>query len=176
MNTFPLEADTRTLIDKSLENLGWKLLGKEQNVFFERSRTDAERKKLGGKRADYVLYTEKSDKPLIIIEAKRKGENISRALEQGIEYAKTLEASLVYATDGLFCKSYHAKFDKIPLLNGEEIDEFIRENLALQYLANWDVNTISEKVRTSRKDLIKIFNEANNMLLDHQSINSKKLT
>lgn len=164
MNTFSLEADTRILIDKSLENLGWKLLGKEQNVFFERPRTDVERKKLGGKRADYVLYTEKSDKPLIIIEAKRKGENISKALEQGIDYAKTLEATLVYATDGLFCKSYHAKFDRTPLLNGEEIDEFIRENLALQYLTNWDVNTISEKVRTSRKDLIKIFNEANNML------------
>lgn len=32
-NTMPLEAETRILIDRSLENLGWKLNGKEQNVF-----------------------------------------------------------------------------------------------------------------------------------------------
>ena len=29
MNTAPLEAETRVLIDRSLENLGWKLKGKD---------------------------------------------------------------------------------------------------------------------------------------------------
>lgn len=56
-NTMPLEAETRILIDRSLENLGWKLNGKEQNVFYEQPRTEAEKKKLGGKRPDYVLYS-----------------------------------------------------------------------------------------------------------------------
>lgn len=64
-NTMPLEAETRILIDRSLENLGWKLNGKEQNVFYEQPRTEAEKKKLGGKRPDYVLYSKESDKPLI---------------------------------------------------------------------------------------------------------------
>ena len=32
INTMPLEAETRVLIDRSLENLGWKLNGKDQNV------------------------------------------------------------------------------------------------------------------------------------------------
>lgn len=58
-NTMPLEAETRILIDRSLENLGWKLNGKEQNVFYEQPRTEAEKKKLGGKRPDYVLYSKR---------------------------------------------------------------------------------------------------------------------
>lgn len=42
-NTMPLEAETRILIDRSLENLGWILNGKEQNVFYEQPRTEAEK-------------------------------------------------------------------------------------------------------------------------------------
>ena len=68
-STLPLEAETRVLIDRSLENLGWKLSGKDQNVYYEQPRTEAEKKKLGGKRPDYVLYSKESDKPLIVIEA-----------------------------------------------------------------------------------------------------------
>lgn len=163
--TKPLEEDTRILINKSLENLGWKFEGKEKNVFLEQPKTEEEHKNLGGKRPDYVLYSNDGKKePLIIIEAKKKGEKIDKALEQGIHYAKVLKAPIVFATDGLFCKSYHTKFDKTPILNGEEVDEFLREALALKYLNNWEVNTISPKVQYDRKELIKIFDEANNML------------
>lgn len=167
MNTMPLEADTRILIDKSLENLGWVFNGKQKNVFFEQPKTENERKKLGGKRPDYVLYAKDEhgdERPIIIIEAKRKGERVDAALEQGIRYAKQLDAPIVFATDGLFCKSYHTKFDRTPILNGEEVDEFLRETLAIKYLASWEVNTISPKVQYDRKELIKIFDEANNML------------
>lgn len=163
MNTMPLEADTRILIDTNLRNLGWNFTGKSRNVFFERPKTDTEKKKLGGKRPDYVLYS-KDGEPLIVIEAKKKGERIDAALEQGIYYAKVLEAPLVFATDGVFCKSFHTKANRTPMLNGEEIDEFIREALALRYLNTWEVNTISPKVQYDRKELIKIFDEANNML------------
>ena len=37
----PLEADTRNLIDTALTNLGWKLNGKDKNVFFEQPKTEA---------------------------------------------------------------------------------------------------------------------------------------
>ena len=165
MVNFPLEADTRILIDKSLENLGWIFSGKEKNVFFEQPRTEVESRKLGGKRPDYVLYSKENDQqPLIVIEAKRKGERIDTALEQGIYYARNLNAPIVFATDGLFCKSYHTRFDRTPILNGEEVDEFLREALALKYLASWEVNTVSPKVQYDRKELIKIFDDANNML------------
>ena len=163
-NTMPLEAETRVLIDRSLENLGWKFKGKDKNVFFEQPRTESERKKLDGKRPDYVLYSKDSDKPLIVIEAKKKGSRIDAALEQGISYARALEAPLVFATDGVFCKAFHTVANRTPILNGEEVDEFIREALALRYLATYEVNTVSPKVQYDRKELIRIFDEANNML------------
>ena len=164
MNTMPLEADTRKLIDTSLTNLGWQLVGNEKNVFFEQPRTEYERRKLNGKRPDYVLYSKGSDKPLIVIEAKKKGVRIDAALEQGIDYARVIEAPLVFATDGVFCKAFHTVANRPPVLNGEEIDEFIREALALRYLTSYEVNTISPKVQYDRKELIRIFDEANNML------------
>jgi len=164
MNTMPLEAATRQLIDTNLKNLGWEFAGKSQNVYLEQPKTEAERKKLGGKRPDYVLYSKESDKPLIVIEAKKKGERIDTALEQGIFYAKQLEAPLVYATDGVFCKSFHTLGNTTPKLNGEDVDEFIREALALKFLAKWEVNTVSPKVQYDRRELIRIFDEANNML------------
>lgn len=163
-NTMPLEAETRVLIDRSLENLGWKLSGKEQNVYYEQPRSEAEKKKLGGKRPDYVLYSKDSDKPLIVIEAKKKGVRLDAALEQGIQYAKAIEAPLVFATDGVFCKAFHTVANRPPILNGEEVDEFIREALALRYLTSYEVNTVSPKVQYDRKQLIRIFDEANNML------------
>ena len=160
----PLEAETRLLIDRNLENLGWKFKGKEKNVYVEQPRTDEEKKKLGGKRPDYVLYSKDSDKPLIIIEAKKPGSRIDAALEQGINYARKLEAPLVFATDGVFCKAFHTGANRTPILNGEEIDEFIREALALRYLTSYEVNTVSPKVQYDRKELIRVFDEANNML------------
>ena len=164
VNTMPLEADTRVLIDRTLENLGWKLKGKDKNVFYEQPRTEAEKKKLGGKRPDYVLYSKDTDKPLIIIEAKKKGSRIDDALQQGIEYARAIDAPLVFATDGVFCKAFHTYANRPPILNGEEVDEFIREALALRYLTSHEVNTVSPKVQYDRKELIRIFDEANNML------------
>ena len=155
MNTLPLEAETRILIDRNLENLGWKLKGKDKNVFFEQPKTELERKKLGGKRPDYVLYSKESEKPLIVIEAKKKGSRIDEALEQGIGYARAIDAPLVFATDGVFCKAFHTGANRPPILNGEEIDEFIREALALRYLTSYEVNTVSTKVQYDRKELIR---------------------
>lgn len=164
MNTMPLEADTRNLIDTALTNLGWKLNGNDKNVFFEQPKTETERKSLRGKRPDYVLYSNESDRPLIVIEAKKKGTRLDAAMEQGISYARAINAPLVFATDGVFCKAYHTEANRAPILNGEEIDEFIRETLALRYLTTYEVNTVSPKVQYDRKELIRIFDEANNML------------
>ena len=147
MNTMPLEAETRILIDRNLEHLGWKLSGKDQNVFYEQPKSEDEKKKLGGKRPDYVLYSKESDRPLIVIEAKKKGSRIDVALEQGIHYARAINAPLVFATDGVFCKAFHTDANRPPLLNGEEVDEFIREALALRYLTSYEVNTVSPKVQ-----------------------------
>jgi type I restriction enzyme M protein len=107
MNNFPLETDVRVQVDERLKNLGWELNGKNQNVFFEQPKTENEKKKLKGKRPDYVLYEKGKDTPLIIIETKKKGANINSALEQGKIYAETLNAPIVFATDGVYYKSLH---------------------------------------------------------------------
>ena len=166
MNTKPLEAYTRHLVDTNLINLDWKFKGKYQNVYLEQPRTEAEKKKLGGKRPDYILYSQDKNikHPLIIIETKKTGKRLDSALEQGILYARILEAPLVFATDGVFCKSYHTLRNTTPKLNGEDVDELLREVTALKFLEEWEVNTVSKTVQSNRDQLIKIFDEANNML------------
>ena len=164
--SFSLETDTKVLIDTALTNLGWVLdpQSPNRNVFCEQVKTDNDRRKLKGECPDYVLYANDADQPLIIIEVKRPGARLDMAMEQGIDYARAINAPLVFATDGVFCRSYHIGANRPPILNGEEVDEFIRESLALKYLNQYEVNTISPKVQYDRRELIKIFDEANNLL------------
>jgi type I restriction enzyme M protein len=166
MYTKPIEKDTEYLINNQLQNLKWILDTKnpKRNVFFQHPKTKKQQKLLEGKSPDYVLYPTSSDDPLIIIEAKRAGESINKALEQGIHYAKKLNAPIVYATDGVFIKTIHIKENKPLILNGEEIDEFIREIIAIQYIGTNEINTLDKKVIKSRSELISIFSTANNLL------------
>ena len=53
-NTMPLEAETRVLIDRSLENLGWKLSGKEQNVYY--SSLALKQKKRNSAESDRTMF------------------------------------------------------------------------------------------------------------------------
>ncbi|MDR0727364.1 MAG: N-6 DNA methylase [Puniceicoccales bacterium] len=162
----PMESETRLLVDKSLENLGYNATdtGRFRHVYMGQPRTEGERRKLNGRRPDYVVYSEQSDAPLMVIETKKSGECVDDALAQGASYAKILGAPIVFATDGVFCKSLHSKFDKPLILNQQEVDEFIRESLALKFLNNYEVDTLSNEVRLGRQELIRIFGEANDML------------
>jgi type I restriction enzyme M protein len=166
MNNFPLETDVRIQVNKRLRNLGWEFDGINRNVFLEQPKTESEKKKLGGKRPDYVLYEKGKDTPLIVIETKKRGANINSAVEQGKFYAETLNAPIVFATDGVYYKSLHTITQKPLLLNGEEVDELIRELTAIQYLEQGsnELDTIPKKIQLSRQELIGIFNEANNAL------------
>lgn len=166
MNNFPLETDVRVQVDERLKNLGWEFDGTNKNVFFEQPKTNNEKKKLKGKRPDYVLYEKGKDTPLIIIETKKKGSNINTALEQGKFYAETLNAPIVFATDGVYYKSLHTISQKPLLLNGEEVDELIRELIAIKYLeiGTNELDTIPKQIQLSRQELINIFEEANNTL------------
>ena len=166
MNNFPLETDVRVQVDERLKNLGWLLSGSKKNVFLEQPKTDSEKSKLNGKRPDYVLYENGKDTPLIVIETKKAGLNINSALEQGTRYAEALNAPIVFATDGVFYKSLHTISKKPLVLNGEEVDELIRELTAIQYLnsGSYELDTIPKQVQLSRQELIGIFDEANNSL------------
>lgn len=157
------EAYTRTQIDTWLTNLGWD----KKSVFLEGPRIEKEKALLGGKRPDYVLYSSKEayrKEPLVVIEAKKKGSYLYRALEQGKDYARKLSAPLVFASDGNFCKSLHVLRNQPLYFNDEEITDLISENLALKFLEENRVSNIPEKVRYSREKLIEVFNRVNNIL------------
>lgn len=150
------EADARIEIDEALKNKGWKLTGTDKNVL-------TERKNLSG-RADYVLKAKNRENPIIIIEAKRKGKDLKEALEQAKKYANEFKAPIAYASDGSTIKTIHLSNLKPLMLNGEEVDHFVTESLALQYLYTNEHNTIGKKVIQSRKELITIFANANKEL------------
>lgn len=161
-----VERDTEILIDNQLRNLGWHNdpHAVNRNVYQQRVKTADQQRKLQGSKPDYVLYPSNSSSPLAIIEAKRQGRNIHTALDQGISYAKKLDAPIVFATDGVFTKTLHAKLGKPLMLNGEELDELIRETLALKYLATNEISTLGKKIIKSRSELISIFSTVNILL------------
>ncbi len=172
MKTFKTEQSIRTLVDEQLKNLDWNLTaGKGCNVFQEQPRTVEERKKLKGKRPDYVLYAKNSARkePIIIIETKKPGANLDEAIKQGDEYAEALGAPIVFATDGIYYKTLHVKKHKPLFLNGEEVDELFRELEAIKFLEDNEVDTISKEVIYDRKRLIKIFEDSNDLLRDEGS-------
>jgi len=99
-----------------------------------------------------------------VIETKRPSEDIYQALEQGVNYAKSIEAPLVIATNGEFTKAYHINFQKTLTLNGEEVKDFFTEQEALRFVEQPHLITQENKVVLSRRELIKIFAEANDLL------------
>ena len=91
--TKPLESSTRIKIHNWLRNLGWNLDDNSPNCncFTERARTVEENNKFKGNFPDYVLYSSDDFTPITIIEAKRQGESLEKALKQAKEkYAKGL--------------------------------------------------------------------------------------
>jgi type I restriction enzyme M protein len=166
MSLLHVERDTEILIDNQLNNLGWHRDPHSpiRNVFQQRVKTEEQRLLLHGSIPDYVLYPTNSTKPLAVIEAKRQGKNIYEALAQGVKYANKLDAPIVFATDGVFTKTIHAKLTKPLMLNGEEVDELIRETLALRYLATSEISTLGKRVVQSRAELISIFSTVNDLL------------
>ena len=166
MSLLSVERDTEILIDNQLRNLGWSNdpRSPSRNVFQQRVKTKAQRQRLQGLKPDYILYPSNSSTPLAVIEAKRQGCNVHEALRQGTEYAARLDAPIVFATDGVFTKTVHTKVGKPLMLNGEELDELIREVLAVKYIATNEVSTLGKRVIQSRTDLISIFATVNNLL------------
>jgi len=124
-----------------------------------------------GKRADLILYQSGTndtqlDSPLIVIEVKKPGKSITEALAQGIDYAKNIEAPLVIATTDELTKCYHVNHQQTLTRDGEEIRELFSEKEALKFIEQPHLITKDNKVILSRKDLIKVFGEANDLLRD----------
>ncbi|CAG8683880.1 45_t:CDS:2, partial [Ambispora leptoticha] len=140
----------------------------KRNVYKQQPATEEQKKKLKGKRADYILYQSGTTNPLIVIEAKKPTEDIYQALEQGVNYAKNIEAPLVIATNGEFTKVYHINFKKTLTRNGEEVKDFFTEKEALRFIEQPHLITKENKVILSRQELIKVFAEANKFEIEEE--------
>ena len=163
-----MEANTRYIIDNNLKNKGW-ILDKSNpncNVDFESPKDRDLRKKLKGKHPDYILYETKTRRPIGIIEAKKTGIDLQKALNQGEGYAKILNAPIIFAMNGAYCETRWLGNEKPLMLNGEEVKEIIREREALEFLkkSSNEVYTLPQNVVISRKELLFIFKEMNNVL------------
>ncbi|MBL4984961.1 EcoAI/FtnUII family type I restriction enzme subunit R [Bacillus safensis] len=95
------------------------------------------------KRADYVLFY-KNNFPLAVIEAKDNNYPVGGGLQQGIDYAKALDISYVYASNG-------DAFVEQNLITGEvrelRLEEFPSpEELYQRYLIDNNINEAEEKV------------------------------
>ena len=166
MQTEPIERDIETLIDLQLKKLGWQdnPKSKERNVWKQQTQTQGEKKALKGLKPDYILYKSGTDIPIVIIEAKRPSRDLYGALIQGKNYADKLNIPIVIATNGIIIKAIHTKTGNALVLDSEEVDSFFDEHIALKFIENDTIDTISKKVINSRVELIKIFKDANAIL------------
>jgi len=168
MLTKPQESSTRKKIDSWLTNLGWNIDEESPkcNVVTERGFTQEQRKKLQGKQPDYLLVKSGTTQLLAVIESKTIGENLEKALKDAIEkYAKPLDVPIVFASDGTFIKTWHVVDGKELTINSQPLKELVSERVLLKFIEQGsNVEEISEQIKYSRDELIKIFEWANNLL------------
>ena len=94
------------------------------------------------KRADYVLFY-KNNFPLAVIEAKDNNHSVGAGLQQAIEYAKALDISYVYASNGDGFVEQNLVTGEVKELSLEEFPS--PENLYKRYLKDKNITDIEEK-------------------------------
>ncbi|HEY3374167.1 MAG TPA: N-6 DNA methylase [Candidatus Aquicultor sp.] len=169
--TRPLESATRTKINRILKNLGWNIdeFSKDCNVFTERVRTKEEKAKITqrfpkGRFPDYVLYSSLDLKPLAIIEAKRIGIKLDKAIKQAIDYAECIDAKVVFAVDGGIVEVRWVEEERLLKLDGQLVTELLPEKTLLRFINTGNELSSPQKVTKTKEDLIRIFARANDLL------------
>lgn len=166
-----LESATRKRIDEYLKNLGWEIdeFKGDCNVFTERPRTEEERQKIKktypkGKFPDYILYSSSDFTPIAIVEAKRPGESLQKAINQAFDYAKCLNIDIIFAVDGAIIESRYVR----TLLNlkkdGNIITELVNEKTILSLIHQEGEIITPPNIIHTKQELIDIFAYANDQL------------
>ncbi len=167
-NRYPLEAHSRSKIDLRLRNLGWVLDQHDPkcNVYQEQAKTEAQNKKFNRNRPDYVLYETGTDRPIAVIEAKKPGQDLDKAMSQALElYAKPIGAPLVFAFNDTFVFAKHAPQNRALKIDGEELQDFVDQLTALRFINEGpEILSAPKGLNFSREDLIKIFKDTNKLL------------
>lgn len=165
--TDSLESSTRIKINQILINLGWDIneISKNCNVTTERAKTKEQKEKLKGKFPDYVLYKSNSEEPIAIIETKRSGESLKKALEQAINlYAKPLDVKIIFVTDGTIIETFDIRTNSNLSIDEQIVTDFLPEKQILKFLEEGSKIYTPEKITHTKRELIKIFSEANDLL------------
>ncbi|RHZ37656.1 N-6 DNA methylase [endosymbiont GvMRE of Glomus versiforme] len=155
------EEDIRLEIDKELKKKGWELTdNKKKEVFTESYSTKTF--------ADYLLIPCGWIEPLVVIEVKKAGEDLDRALEQAKRDAKLRNASIAYAIIGKpskkIIKTWHLAENKPLIFNGQEVDFILDKETALKFQKTNEYNPQEIITIESRKQLIQIFSFVNKQL------------
>lgn len=167
--THSKESATRQKVDKKLIDLGWIIDEEDSNhnVTTERAVTEEQNKKLKGREPDYVLYKTGTNIPLAIIETKKKGEDLDKALKDATKkYAEPLGVKIIFAYDGSFFKTLHLDEEKELTINKKSLTNFISEFELLEFVRNGAniFDEITKRKEYTREELIKIFKESNDLL------------
>src|SRR5438093_4038058 len=90
-------------ITPSLRQAGWDEIAQlREEVSFTKGRIIVRGKLVArgkAKRADYILYY-KPNIPIALIEAKDNNHSVGAGLQQGLEYAETLNIPFVFSSNG----------------------------------------------------------------------------
>ena len=173
MSTSRLEASVVYSICNQLENLGWTVDERDpsNNVTQQRTKTVAERDRLiaaNGRPAfpDFTLYERGTTRPIAIIEAKRPGGSLSKALDQAEHrYARPLGAPLIFAYNDTFVATRYL-FNERPLkIDGEDVRQFVDHYTSLRFVNEGpEILSAPEHVQLSREELIRIFKRQADLL------------
>ncbi len=168
-----LEASVVHSICTQLENLDWVVdeRDKHNNVTQQRPKTEVEKEKLRDangnlKFPDFVLYEQGTTNPVAIIEAKRPGESLEKALIQARDrYAKPLGAPLIFAYNDTFVSTNYLHNERPLKIDGEDIRQFIDHYTSLRFVNEGpEILSAPQHVQVSREELIKIFKRQANYL------------
>lgn len=163
----PLEAYTRTIIEKRLELLGYNMDERDENcnVYRERAKYQYQDDLLNGKNPDFLIYQSGTSRILAVIEAKRPSKSLKEALEQAIDlYANPLDIPIVFIFNaGAF---YACTKNRIPVkIDNIEISDFVNEQtLTLLINGNGKIESVPSGFTITKSDLLKKFKSANNLL------------
>jgi type I restriction enzyme M protein len=169
-----LEASVTHSICTQLGNLGWIVdeSSPQNNVTQQRTKTDAERKKLKDandgklKFPDFVLYERGTSQAIAIIEAKKPGESLEKALKQAEDcYARPLNAPLIFAYNDTFVATRYLHNKRALKIDGEDIRQFVDHYTSLRFVNEGpEILSAPEHVQVSREELIRIFKRQANYL------------
>jgi type I restriction enzyme M protein len=168
MIRYPLEAHTRAQIILRLHNLGWNVNEKDPKctVTQEQAKTHAQNALFKGNNPDFVLYEPDGLTPVAVVEAKRPGQSLDKAMEQCItRYAAPIRAPLAFAFNDTFVVAKHTGQNRPLKIDGEELQDFVDQLITLRFVAEGaEILSAPKGINFTRDELLSIFKGTNNLL------------